>query len=129
MEIVDRMQFRARNFPVQLAKYHVTNLGQLPDWVVAPEQSSSSSPTSRNKKRCNLESLGITPDTILTFKKDANITCRVLEGNKIEFRGEEMSLSKAALTIVNEMGYAWTTIAGPQFWMYNSKTLNELSNN
>lgn len=128
MEIVDRMQFRARNFPVQLAKYHVTNLGKLPDWV-APGQSGSSSPTSRNKKRCNLESLGITPDTILTFKKDANITCRVLGGNKIEFRGEEMSLSKAALTIVNEMGYAWTTIAGPQFWMYNSKTLNELSNN
>jgi len=33
MEIVDRMQFRARNFPVQLAKYHVSNLGKLPDWV------------------------------------------------------------------------------------------------
>ena len=33
MEIVDKMQFRARNFPVQLAKYHVSNLGKLPDWV------------------------------------------------------------------------------------------------
>ena len=35
MEIVDRMQFRARNFPVQLAKYHVSNLGKLPDWIEA----------------------------------------------------------------------------------------------
>ena len=33
MEIVDKMQFRARNFPVQLAKQHVTNLGKLPDWI------------------------------------------------------------------------------------------------
>ena len=74
----------------------MSNLGKLPDWIEAPGQSGSSSPTSRNKKRCNLESLGITPDTILTFKKDTNITCRVLDGNKIEFRGEEMSLSQGS---------------------------------
>ena len=40
-----------------------------------------------------------------------------------------MSLSKAALTIVNEMRYDWVTIAGPHFWMHNSKTLHELSHN
>ena len=39
-----------------------------------------------------------------------------------------MSLSQSALEIVQEMGYAWNKIAGPQFWMYKGKTLYELNN-
>ncbi len=35
MEVVDGMQFRARNFPVQLANQHVSNLGKLPDWIAS----------------------------------------------------------------------------------------------
>jgi len=37
------------------------------------------------------------------------------------------SLSPAALIVVQEMGYKWTKIAGPQFWMYKGKTLYELN--
>ena len=42
--------------------------------------------------------------------------------------GNVTSLSPAALIIVQEMGYKWTKIAGPQFWMYKGKTLYELNN-
>ena len=44
-----------------------------------------------------------------------------------KMEGEITSLSKLALTIINEMGYEWSKIAGPQFWMYNGKTLYELN--
>ena len=31
------------------------------------------------------------------------------------------------MIIVQEMGYTWSKIAGPQFWMYKGKTLYELN--
>ncbi len=34
------------------------------------------------------------------------------------FRDEETSLSNAALIIVHEKGYQWSTIAGLDYWKY-----------
>ena len=51
-----------------------------------------------------------------------------MDDDQVEFRGEITSLSKSALTIINEMGYEWGKIAGPQFWMYKGKTLYDLNN-
>lgn len=82
---------------------------------------------SRNKNRFHFASVGIEPGEILEFKKDKSIIAKVLENDKIEFRGQVMSLSPAALIVIHEMGYEWTKIAGPQFWCYKGKTLYELS--
>ena len=84
--------------------------------------------TQRNKNRFNFMAIGIEPNTILQFKKDTTQTCKVLHDDQVEFRGEVTSLSKSALKIINEMGYEWNKIAGPQFWMYKGKTLYELNN-
>ena len=83
----------------------------------------------RNKQRFNFASVGISPGEILEFKKDKTITAKVLNDNKIEFEGNPMSLSPAALIVIHRMGYEWTKIAGPQFWCYKGKTLYELSSN
>ncbi len=61
---------------------------------------------------------------VLTFTKDHSITCVVIDHKKVEFEGETTSLTAAALTIVNRMGYTWTKIAGPQYWEYDSETLS-----
>lgn len=82
---------------------------------------------SRNKNRFHFAAIGIEPGEILTFKKDETITAKVLDDDKIEFRGKEMSLSPAALIIIKELGYEWSKIAGPQFWCYKGKTLYEIS--
>ena len=81
----------------------------------------------RNRNRFNFAQIGIDPGEILEFKKDPSITAKVLDNDQIEFRGNRTSLSPAALIIVQEMGYKWTKIAGPQFWMYKGKTLYELN--
>ena len=52
----------------------------------------------------------------------------ILEDDRVKFRGETTSLSKSALTIVQELGYNWDKIAGPQFWTYKGKTLYDLAN-
>ena len=69
----------------------------------------------------------IEPGEILEFKKDKTIIAKVLEDDKIEFRGRSMSLSPAALIVIKELGYEWSKIAGPQFWCYKGKTLYEIS--
>ena len=81
----------------------------------------------RNRNRFNFDEAGIDAGEILEFKKDPSITAKVLDNGQIDFRGTRTSLSQSALIIVQEMGYKWTKIAGPQFWMYKGKTLYELN--
>ena len=64
----------------------------------------------------------------LNFAKDESITATVVDDKKINFRGTETSLSRAALQIVHSLGYTWTQIAGPQWWLYDGMTLSELRN-
>jgi len=82
----------------------------------------------RNRNRFNFAQIGIEVSEELEFKKDKTIKAKVLENDLIEFKGRSMSLSQSALEIVQEMGYTWNKIAGPQFWMHKGKTLYELNN-
>lgn len=96
--------------------------------VVETESDRAALDRERKRTRFNFAQIGIEPGEILEFKKDPSITAKVVENDQIEFRGSITSLSPAALIIVHEMGYKWTKIAGPQFWMYKGKTLYELNN-
>ena len=82
----------------------------------------------RNRNRFNFAQIGIEVGEELEFKKDKTIKAKVLENDLIEYKERPMSLSQSALEIVQEMGYTWNKIAGPQFWMYKGKTLYELNN-
>ena len=96
--------------------------------VVETESDRAALDRERKRTRFNFAQIGIEPGEILEFKKDPSITAKVVENDQIEFRGSITSLSPAALIIVHEMGYKWTKIAGPQFWMYKGKTLYALNN-
>ena len=98
------------------------------DDIVESESDRDALNRERNRNRFNFAQIGIEPGETLQFKKDTSITAKVVENDQIEFRGKITSLSPAALTIVQEMGYKWTKIAGPQFWMHKGKTLYELNN-
>jgi hypothetical protein len=73
----------------------------------------------------NFKMVGILPGSELKFTKDNLITCEVVDHKKIQFEGEETSLTSAALTIVKRMGYTWSKIAGPQYWELDGETLSE----
>ena len=73
----------------------------------------------------NFKMVDIPVGAVLTFAKDADITCTVTDGKKIEFEGEITSLSTAALTAVHRMGYSWKTLAGPNYWEFEGETLAE----
>ena len=84
----------------------------------------------RRREHFNFEMLDIPIGTELVSTQDENLTCKIIGKKKIEFEGEDMSLSAAALKVAHRMGYDWTTIAGPNYWKYmddshGSETLAE----
>ena len=60
---------------------------------------------------------------VLTFAKDIDITCEVIDDKMVRFRGEVMSLTASALIVINEMGYDWSKISGPAYWQHNGVSL------
>jgi len=82
--------------------------------------------TSRTGQRFNFEMVGIPMDSVLTFLRDESITCRVLSRNKVEYEGNEHSLSSAGLLVMNEkLGFNWISLAGPLNWKYDGELLDE----
>lgn len=67
----------------------------------------------------------IAPGALLTFARDERITATVLSDRDIVFEGQETSLSAAAHTIMQRLGYTWSAVAGPDLWLYDGETLSE----
>jgi T5orf172 domain len=74
----------------------------------------------------NFPMVGLGPGTVLQSVFDDTITCTVKGDRWVEFRGQEHSLSSAALEIAHEKGLGWSQIAGPDYWKYDGRTLSEL---
>lgn len=80
----------------------------------------------RVRKRFNFAMINIPPKTILEFAKDRTITCEVYDESQIKFRDKITSLSDAAFIILTEMGYDWTAVQGPRWWLYKGTSLSDL---
>lgn len=62
---------------------------------------------------------------VLVYARDENIMVTVVAERKIEFEGEVMSLSKAALIMLHRQGYKWQQANGWAYWMKDGETLSE----
>jgi T5orf172 domain len=86
----------------------------------------------KRRSAFSFDFVGISPGTILQSSFNPNITCTVSSKNKVSFKDpetsedQETSLSAAALTVAQSQGYKWSTIAGPDYWLYEGKTLSEI---
>ena len=71
--------------------------------------------------------LGLKAGSVLTFLRDESIQATVIDDRRISFEGKETSLSSSALEILRtRYGYRAKTIAGPQYWCFEGKTLSEI---
>jgi len=73
-------------------------------------------------------SMSVPMGATLVFVKDPNITCTVIKPRKVLFRGQELSPSAAALTVIHEMGYDWPKVSGMDYWRYEGIRLSDLGN-
>ena len=69
------------------------------------------------------ESIPIPIGATLHFLSDENVICTVTSNTRVEFEGENHSLSSAGLIAKNRMGFNWKTFAGPLNWKYEGEIL------
>lgn len=71
--------------------------------------------------------VGIKVGTVLTFLNHESITCVVLDNNNmVEFEGETLSLSKAALMVWHSLDNTSSSVSGPAYWQYNGERLCDI---
>ena len=63
--------------------------------------------------------------SLLTFTRDPAITCSVVDNKRVNYKGEEMSVSMAADRALQSMGIIWKAVQGPLYWEYDGETLDE----
>lgn len=72
------------------------------------------------------KSLNVPLGAQLTFTKDDAFTCTVVSDRKVQFEGQTMSATAAALAVVRQMGYDWKTVNGMEYWAYRGVKLSSL---
>ena len=92
--------------------------------VDAEEQAALEKVKSR-RPRLSLAAIGIQPDAVLTFSRDEARIATVVEGNKVLLDGEELSLSAAALKVLQQMDYKTPAASGSEYWMFDGELLDE----
>mgnify|MGYP001186972457 FL=1 len=76
-------------------------------------------------QRFSMEMVNIPVGSELMFIRDEDVKCKVKPNNRVDFEGEDHSLSSAALIATNRMGFNWGAISGPLNWKYEGETLAE----
>lgn len=75
------------------------------------------------RSRLRFSELQIPVGATLTFTKDASETCTVVADGKIDYCGQVMSPSAAALIVIRKLGYNWAAVSGSDYWEYDGETL------
>jgi len=102
----------------------IENVTPGEDFVDSPEEQIALDKARKNRARFNFEMVKILPGSILTFTRDPEITCKVIDDTQIEYNGVVKSLSDAAKSVLN-VPYP---VQGPVYWMYENETLDERRN-
>jgi hypothetical protein len=76
--------------------------------------------------RFRFSSAGISIGATLNFVKDFNLIATVEEDSWVVFSGEKHSLTTAALEALKKCGYNWSSVQGPEYWLYNGETVGSL---
>lgn len=77
------------------------------------------------RPRIKLEALGINSGDILTCSRDDSLTATVVNGGKVNFKGEILSLSAAALKALHSIGYRTPAASGSEYWKFDGELLDE----
>jgi hypothetical protein len=93
--------------------------------IVDEEEQHALDKAKSRRPRVNLEALGIHPGSILTFSRDEAITGIVVEGSKVQYQDEILSLSAAALKVLHSMGYKTPAASGSDYWIFEGELIDE----
>jgi hypothetical protein len=127
----EREFFRVSPFKVQCALQLATGEEVTPKGEVIDDNPKDAvqaiEKESKRRERWNFSDFKIPRGSILRFTKDQSIIATVDSQRTIDFRGESMSLSGAALLVLKEMGYQWNSARGGAYWEYEGETIMDIA--
>ncbi len=82
--------------------------------------------TEERRSRLRFTELGIPIGSVLTFAKDSTITCTVIADGRVQYEGQTLSPSAAALQAIRKKGYQWAAVSGSDYWEFEGETLTAL---
>jgi len=92
---------------------------------VEPEETQALEKEKARRPRIRLDALGIKVGDVLVLSRDEALQARVTADGKVEFQGEILSLSLAALKALHQLGYKTPSASGPEYCMFNGELLDE----
>jgi hypothetical protein len=93
--------------------------------IVEPEEQEALEKIKARRPRIHLETIGIKTGDQLVFSRDESLKGIVTGDGKLEFEGESLSLSAAALKALHRLGYQTPAASGSQYWMFDGELLDE----
>lgn len=81
---------------------------------------------SRYGGRYDMSKYGIRAGAVLRYSSDPEITCTVVDGQTVDYKGQQVSLSKAAVLANADRGGSTTALRGPIWWLFDGETLASL---
>ena len=94
--------------------------------VATAEDAQALRTVSINARRFKFSSAGIPIGATLNFVKDLSLNAIVTEDSWVEYEGAKHSLTTSALEALKKCGYNWTSVQGPEYWLFNGETVGSL---
>jgi len=91
-----------------------------------PDDAQAIEKVARWTKRFNFTEVGIPLGSVLNFVPDHSVTAVVNGDTTVEFDGESMTTSAAALRAQQQRGFLAKALSGPSYWLYNGDTLSQV---
>jgi hypothetical protein len=92
---------------------------------VEPEEQEALERVKARRPRIRLDAIGIKPGDVLQFSRDESIRAVVGTDGKLEYDGETLSPSAAALKALHKLGYKTPAASGSEHWMFDGELLDE----
>lgn len=77
----------------------------------------------RHGSRFDLFKYSIPAGSTLEFTSDRSITCQVVDATTVDYRGQKVSISRAAVLANQDRGGKSTSLTGPIWWLFEGETL------
>ena len=90
---------------------------------LTPEDKAASVKAQKHRPALNFYEMGMQKGDLLVWKDDPSITVTIISDRKIEYEGEEMSISALSATL---KGYKVKHIQPTPHWLYKEKLLSEI---
>ncbi len=81
---------------------------------------------SLRRRKTSMFDIGIAKGTILLLDRDPTVTCVVADPWSVDYKGENLSLSAAAVRAISELGYEWPSANGWALWTFEGRPLRDI---